>query len=46
MIWHSKREGDAGLQRLRGVVRGVVESEMSETSKETAPAKKRRGRAV
>jgi LysR family transcriptional activator of mexEF-oprN operon len=45
MIWHAKREGDAGLQWLRGVVRDVVESEMSEISKETAPARKRRERA-
>ena len=44
MIWHAKREGDAGLQWLRGVVRGVVESEMSEISKGTAPGRKRRGR--
>jgi len=42
MIWHAKREGDAGLQWLRGVVRDVVGSEIS---KETAPPKKRRGRA-
>src|SRR5262249_45924744 len=34
MIWHAKREGDAGLQWLRGIVRDVVKSEMS---KETAP---------
>src|SRR5215470_14560126 len=39
MIWHGKREGDAGLQWLRGVVRDVVEREMSEISKETAPAR-------
>ncbi len=45
MIWHAKREGDAGLQWLRGVVRGVVESEMSAITGVTAPAKKRRGRA-
>ncbi len=48
MIWHAKREGDAGLQWLRGVVRSVVESEMSEISgaisKKTAPTKKRRRR--
>ena len=30
---------------LRDVVRGIVESEMSEISRETAPGKKRRGRA-
>jgi hypothetical protein len=44
MIWHSKRDGDAGLQWLRGIVRAVVEAEMSETSKATASAKKHRGR--
>jgi len=44
MIWHARREGDAGLQWLRGVVRGVVESEIGEISRETAPARKRRGR--
>jgi hypothetical protein len=42
MIWHAKREGDAGLQWLRGIVRDVVESEMGEISR---AAKKRRGRA-
>jgi DNA-binding transcriptional LysR family regulator len=42
MIWHARREGDPGLQWLRGVVRGVVDSEIS---KETAPTRKRRGRA-
>jgi len=42
MIWHAKREGDAGLQWLRSVVRSVVESEMS---KQTVPARKRRKRA-
>jgi len=45
MIWHAKREGDAGLQWLRSVVRDVVESEMSEISKQTMPAGKHRGRA-
>jgi DNA-binding transcriptional LysR family regulator len=45
MIWHAKREGDAGLQWLRGIVRDVVESEMGEISGKTAPARKRRGRA-
>ena len=45
MVWHAKREGDAGLQWLRGVVREVVASEMSEISMETAPARKRRWRA-
>jgi DNA-binding transcriptional LysR family regulator len=44
MIWHAKRDGDAGLQWLRGVVRGVVESEMSAIAKEAAPAKKKRRR--
>ena len=44
MIWHAKRDGDAGLQWLRGVVRGVVESEMSAISGKTASAGKRRGR--
>lgn len=41
IIWHAKREGDAGLQWLRGVVRDVVESEMREMSKEAAPIRKR-----
>jgi LysR family transcriptional regulator, mexEF-oprN operon transcriptional activator len=45
MIWHAKRESDTGLQWLRDVVRGIVESEMSEISGETALGKKRRGRA-
>jgi LysR family transcriptional activator of mexEF-oprN operon len=45
MIWHAKREGDAGLQWLRGVIRDIVEDEMRKISKETAPTKKRRGRA-
>jgi DNA-binding transcriptional LysR family regulator len=45
MIWHAKRESDAGLQWLCGVVRGVVESEMSAISRKAEPAKKRRGRA-
>jgi LysR family transcriptional regulator, mexEF-oprN operon transcriptional activator len=44
MIWHAKREGDAGLQWLRGVVRGIVQSELRSISKETAPTRKRRGR--
>jgi len=44
MIWHAKREGDAGLHWLRCVVRDVVESEMSEVSKKTAPARRRRRR--
>jgi len=42
MIWHARREGDASLQWLRGMVREVVASEMSEVSKPTAPAGKRR----
>lgn len=45
MVWHAKRDGDAGLQWLRGVVRDVVETEMSEISNKTAATKKRRGRA-
>jgi LysR family transcriptional regulator, mexEF-oprN operon transcriptional activator len=45
MIWHVKREGDAGLQWLRSVVRRVVESETDGTSTETAPTRKRRRRA-
>jgi DNA-binding transcriptional LysR family regulator len=45
MIWHAKRDGDAGLQWLCGVVRAIVESEMSEISKQAAPAKQRRRRA-
>jgi hypothetical protein len=47
MIWHARRESDAGLQWLRGVLREVVRSEMSEISgaaKTAAPAAKRRGR--
>jgi len=43
MIWHAKREGDAGLQWLRGLVRDVVASRMRERSEKVAPAKKRRG---
>jgi hypothetical protein len=43
MIWHAKREGDAGLQWLRGVVRSIVESEMGEISKGAASTSKRRG---
>ena len=42
MIWHAKREGDAGLQWLCGLVRDVVASEMSEMSGKTVPARKRR----
>lgn len=45
MIWHAKREGDAGLQWLRGVVRSVVESEMSGMPAKGAPAGKRRKRS-
>src|SRR5262249_52536337 len=45
MIWHAKREGDAGLQWLRGLVRDVVASAMSEISGDTVPARRRRGRA-
>jgi DNA-binding transcriptional LysR family regulator len=42
MIWHAKRDGDAGLHWLRGVVRSVVDSEMSGMAKRTAPGNKRR----
>jgi LysR family transcriptional regulator, mexEF-oprN operon transcriptional activator len=42
MIWHAKREGNAGLQWLRGVVRDVVESEMGKIGNAAAPTKKRR----
>ena len=57
MIWHAKREGDAGLQWLRGVVRDVVDGEMrampkavskpmsKPMPKPAATAGKRRGRA-
>jgi hypothetical protein len=45
MIWHAKREGDASLQWLRGVVRDVVESRMSEIAKPIALSRKRRRRA-
>lgn len=44
MIWHAKREGDAGLQWLRGLVRDVVANAMNDMSSETAPARKRRRR--
>jgi DNA-binding transcriptional LysR family regulator len=44
MIWHAKREGDAGLQWLRGLVRDVVANAMNDRSSETAPARKRRRR--
>jgi len=46
MIWHAKRDGDAGLQWLRTVVRDVVEAKMSRISRRAAPSKKRRGRAL
>lgn len=42
MIWHAKREGDAGLQWLRGLVRNVVENRMNEISEKAAPARRRR----
>jgi len=42
MIWHAKRDGDAGIQWLRGIVRSVVARELVATS---TPARKRRGRA-
>ena len=42
MIWHAKREGDAGLQWLRGVVRDVVESRMTEMPASAAVRKRRR----
>src|SRR5262249_59390846 len=45
MIWHAKRDGDAGLQWLRALVRDVVTSETRAISKETAPAGKRRARS-
>lgn len=45
MIWHAKRDSDAGLQWLRGVVRDVVASEMSEVPNTSAPPRTRRGRA-
>ena len=44
MIWHAKRDGDAGLDWLRAIVRDVVTREMNEVSRETAPIRKRRGR--
>jgi LysR family transcriptional regulator, mexEF-oprN operon transcriptional activator len=41
-IWHAKREGDAGLQWLRGVVRQVVEAEMSQAgSQRSVPSQLR-----
>jgi DNA-binding transcriptional LysR family regulator len=43
MIWHAKREGDPGLQWLRGVVRDVVTAEISR--KTTTPTRNRRGQA-
>jgi len=42
MIWHAKREGDAGLQWLRGLVRDVAESRMMDMSEKTPPRRKRR----
>jgi DNA-binding transcriptional LysR family regulator len=45
MIWHAKRDGDAGLQWLRALVRDVVAREMREISEESAPPKARHGRA-
>lgn len=42
MIWHAKREGDAGLEWLRGIVRDVVARELGAMSE---PAKQRRRRA-
>jgi LysR family transcriptional regulator, mexEF-oprN operon transcriptional activator len=44
MIWHAKREGDAGLLWLRGVVQEVMESEMQEISMDAARTGKRRVR--
>jgi DNA-binding transcriptional LysR family regulator len=44
-IWHAKRDGDAGLQWLRAMVRDVVQSEMREISKRASPGRKRRSRA-
>jgi len=41
MIWHVKRDSDAGLQWLRNIVREVVQNEMR-GFKETASSKKRR----
>jgi DNA-binding transcriptional LysR family regulator len=45
MIWHAKRDGDAGLRWLRALVRDVVTSEVSERSGDTAHPGKRRRRA-
>ena len=45
MIWHAKREGDAGLQWLRGIVRAIVESEIGAVSKETVLKRKNSWRA-
>jgi DNA-binding transcriptional LysR family regulator len=42
MIWHAKRESDAGLQWLRDVVRDIVQRETAEVSKASARAGKRR----
>jgi DNA-binding transcriptional LysR family regulator len=43
MIWHAKREGDAGLQWLRSLIREVAEGRMKETSNKAVVRKKRRG---
>ncbi len=45
MIWHAKREGDAGLQWLRGLVQTIVETEMKQMPTHAAPTRKHRGRA-
>ena len=42
MIWHAKREGDAGLQWLRGLVRDVVDIRMKAMPEMGGPAKRRR----
>lgn len=48
MIWHAKREGDAGLQWLRGIVRDFVTGAMRDMSNDVpraaAPGGKRRAR--
>jgi DNA-binding transcriptional LysR family regulator len=44
MIWHGKRDGDAGLSWLRGLVRDVVEGKMKAMPSTTPPAWKRRRR--
>jgi len=45
MIWHAKRDGDAGLQWLRGVVRAVVDGEMKKLSQRTVTKRRRRAPA-